>query len=299
PGRGSRSRREEVLRRTGLSHPLPDPEGGNDFGCAGRPRPRGAALRVRAGPPTAGHPGTGPKPPDLQIRPHRRRRCGGDDLDAFGRQDPVVGVLLTRRRCARPRLHRTGADGGGHSVRRSADRDRRRQGETLRTRRALFRGGADPLPSSSPPHLPRRRAHPADSSDRPPRPCRNDRDRRPMNMTNDNSSRAETKEGTAEVVSVPAESVSPDTVEKYDRESRTRDVWSTKWSLPLTAFAVGLSLYQIYYALFGGPPTLVHRGIHVGAILVLCFAIQRFRLGETRRTPPWYDWLFMAGSIAI
>jgi TRAP transporter 4TM/12TM fusion protein len=120
-----------------------------------------------------------------------------------------------------------------------------------------------------------------------------------MNMTNDNSSRAETKEGTAEVVSVPAESVSPDTVEKYDRESRTRDIWSTKWSLPLTAFAVGLSLYQIYYALFGGPPTLVHRGIHVGAILVLCFALQRFRLSEKRRTPPWYDWLFMAGSIAI
>src|SRR5699024_6942058 len=87
----------------------------------------------------------------------------------------------------------------------------------LWTRRALPRGAVAPLPSSPPPHLPRRRAHPADSSDRPPRPCRNDRDRRPMNMTNDNSSRAETKEGTAEVVSVSAESVSPDTVEKYDR----------------------------------------------------------------------------------
>lgn len=97
----------------------------------------------------------------------------------------------------------------------------------------------------------------------------------------------------------PTEAVSSDTVEKYDRESRTRDIWSTKLALPLTVFAVGLSLYQIYYALFGGPPTLVHRGIHVGAILVLCFAVQRFRLGETRRTPPWYDWLFMAGSIAI
>src|SRR5699024_1834113 len=198
-----------------------------------------------------------------------------------------------------PRLHRTCANGGRHSARRPAARDRRRQGKTLRTRRALPRGAVDPLPSSSPPHLPRRRAHPADSSDRPPRPCRNDRDRRPMNMTNDNSSRAETKEGTAEVVSVSAESVCPDTVEKYDRESRTRDAWSTNWSLPLTAFAVGLSLYQIYYSLFGGPPPLVHRGILVGAILVLCFAIQRFRLSEKRRTPPWYDWLFMAGSVAI
>lgn len=95
------------------------------------------------------------------------------------------------------------------------------------------------------------------------------------------------------------EAVSTETVEKYDRDSRTRDIWSTKLGLPLTVFAVGLSLYQIYYALFGGPPTLVHRGIHVGAILVLCFAVQRFRLGEDRKTPPWYDWLFIAGSIAI
>ena len=95
----------------------------------------------------------------------------------------------------------------------------------------------------------------------------------------------------------PPESI--ETVEKYDRESRTRDIWSTKWALPLTVFAVGLSLYQIYYALFGGPPTLVHRGIHVGAILVLCFAVQRFRLRETRSTPPWFDWLCIAGSIAI
>ena len=95
----------------------------------------------------------------------------------------------------------------------------------------------------------------------------------------------------------PPESI--ETVEKYDRESRTRDIWSTKWALPLTVFAVGLSLYQIYYALFGGPPTLVHRGVHVGAILVLCFAVQRFRLRETRSTPPWFDWLCIAGSIAI
>lgn len=97
----------------------------------------------------------------------------------------------------------------------------------------------------------------------------------------------------------PTEAVSTETVEKYDRDSRTRDIWSTKLGLPLTVFAVGLSLYQIYYALFGGPPTLVHRGIHVGAILVLCFAVQRFRLGEDRKTPPWYDWLFIVGSIAI
>ncbi|HCG56889.1 MAG: TRAP transporter permease [Brevibacterium sp.] len=103
----------------------------------------------------------------------------------------------------------------------------------------------------------------------------------------------------AEARIAPEQASSTDAVEKYDRESRTRDVWSTKLALPLTIFAVGLSLYQIYYALFGGPPTLVHRAIHVGAILVLCFAVQRFRLGEKRRTPPWYDWLFIAGSIAI
>ena len=93
--------------------------------------------------------------------------------------------------------------------------------------------------------------------------------------------------------------VSNETVEKYDRESRTRNLWVTKWSMPVTVLAVALSLYQIYYALFGGPPTLVHRGIHVAAILVLCFAVQRSHLKETRSTPPWYDWVFMIGSIAF
>lgn len=92
---------------------------------------------------------------------------------------------------------------------------------------------------------------------------------------------------------------SNETVEKYDRESRTRDLWNTAWAKPVTVLAVALSLYQIYYALFGGPPTLVHRGIHVAAILVLCFAVQRSHLKEKRSTPPWYDWVFMLGSIAF
>lgn len=120
-------------------------------------------------------------------------------------------------------------------------------------------------------------------------------------MSNEDRPTAGSPDALTEVAApvASAEAVSPDTVEKYDRETRTRDLWSTRWALPVTVFAVGLSLYQIYYALFGGPPTLVHRGIHVGAILVLCFAVQRFRLGEKRRTPPWFDVLCMAGSIAI
>ena len=85
-----------------------------------------------------------------------------------------------------------------------------------------------------------------------------------------------------------------ETLEKYDRESRTRDVFSTWLAWPVGVVAVSLSVYHIWTALFGGPPTLVHRAIHVSAILVLAFALYRPYAKEKRATTPWFDYILIA-----
>ena len=90
-----------------------------------------------------------------------------------------------------------------------------------------------------------------------------------------------------------------ETLEKYDRESRTRDVFSTWLAWPVGVVAVSLSVYHIWIALFGGPPTLVHRAIHVSAILVLAFALYRPYAKEKRATTPWFDYILIAASASV
>ena len=56
---------------------------------------------------------------------------------------------------------------------------------------------------------------------------------------------------------------------------------------------------SMYIALFSGPPQLVHRAIHVSAILVLCFALYRPTRKQGKATVPWYDWILVAISASI
>lgn len=62
-------------------------------------------------------------------------------------------------------------------------------------------------------------------------------------------------------------------VDKYDVESRTRTFKSILMLRIITIFAVFVALYHLYTAYFGTPPTLIHRSIHVSAILILIFLI--------------------------
>ncbi|MCX0276836.1 TRAP transporter permease [Nocardia zapadnayensis] len=96
-----------------------------------------------------------------------------------------------------------------------------------------------------------------------------------------------------------AEVVDQETLEKYDRESRTRKVETTFLKWPVTIVAVALSVYHVWTALLGAPPTLVHRSIHVAAILVLAFSIYRPYQKEKRHTIPWFDYLLIVASAAV
>ena len=50
-----------------------------------------------------------------------------------------------------------------------------------------------------------------------------------------------------------AEVVDQETLEKYDRESRTRKVETTFLKWPVTIVAVALSVYHVWTALLGAP----------------------------------------------
>ncbi|QQU86306.1 TRAP transporter permease [Corynebacterium propinquum] len=84
----------------------------------------------------------------------------------------------------------------------------------------------------------------------------------------------------------------PDVGEKlgqFDRESRTREFSSPVTHWIFIAFAVLVSLYHMYIAYFGAPPALLHRSLHVGAILMLCFAMYPAHKKASRQQIPPYD----------
>lgn len=62
-------------------------------------------------------------------------------------------------------------------------------------------------------------------------------------------------------------------LEQYDPDAATRKFTRRPIALLISAIAVALSLYHMYTAYFGAPPTLIHRNIHVSVILVLCFLL--------------------------
>lgn len=87
-------------------------------------------------------------------------------------------------------------------------------------------------------------------------------------------------------------------LEQFDRESRTREFSSPVTHWVFIAFAVLVSLYHMYIAYFGAPPALLHRSLHVGAILMLCFAMYPAHKKASRGSIAIYDYLLIIASAA-
>lgn len=60
---------------------------------------------------------------------------------------------------------------------------------------------------------------------------------------------------------------------KFDAESRVRSVSWKPLGLLLTGVAIFISVYHMYTAYFGAPPTLIHRSLHVSMMLFLVFML--------------------------
>ncbi|UQV60249.1 TRAP transporter permease [Corynebacterium propinquum] len=85
-------------------------------------------------------------------------------------------------------------------------------------------------------------------------------------------------------------------LEQFDRESRTREFSSPVTHWVFIAFAVLVSLYHMYIAYFGAPPALLHRSLHVGAILMLCFAMYPAHKKASRQRIAPYDLVLIVAS---
>ena len=91
-------------------------------------------------------------------------------------------------------------------------------------------------------------------------------------------------------------------MEKFEKESRTRN-FEAKW-LKNVIYVICLlfTLYHLAYASGIRALQMVnikHHAIHVGLILILGFALYPEFKKSSRKKIAWYDWIFIALSIAM
>ena len=84
-------------------------------------------------------------------------------------------------------------------------------------------------------------------------------------------------------------------LEKYDRESVTRNLKSKSVSKIIAVIAVLYSLFHVYITFFP-LPTLIQRSIHVAVGCALVFLIYPPAKNSSRSTVAWYDWLWFLAA---
>lgn len=99
----------------------------------------------------------------------------------------------------------------------------------------------------------------------------------------------------------PLDNKTQEILEKYNKESRTRS-FNSKWLvLTISALAASLSMYHLLTSYFGTPVTLVHRAIHLSAILALTYLLYPASAKLSRGKLHWWDLILalLACSTAI
>lgn len=79
-------------------------------------------------------------------------------------------------------------------------------------------------------------------------------------------------------------------LEKYDRDSTTREFKSKKMAILVSIIAISYSLFHIYIV-FNPIPTLQARAIHVAVGLALIFLLYPIFKKSDRTKVPFYDWI--------
>ncbi len=89
------------------------------------------------------------------------------------------------------------------------------------------------------------------------------------------------------------------TLEKIDRESRTRSFVSPAVGQAFKVFCIIVTVYHLVFAAgLWTPRTLQHRAIHVAMMLILAFALYPATKKASRAKIAWYDYILMALSAA-
>ncbi len=99
-----------------------------------------------------------------------------------------------------------------------------------------------------------------------------------------------------------SEDAGAEIMEKYEKESRTR-TFDQEWIRKAIYFVcLAFTLYHLAYASGIRALQMVnikHHAIHVGLILVLGFALYPAYKKASRQKIAWYDWVFVALSVAM
>lgn len=88
-----------------------------------------------------------------------------------------------------------------------------------------------------------------------------------------------------------------DILEKYDRESITRQVQNRFQRGLIAAIAIGYSLFHLYIT-FYPMPTLLQRAIHVAVGCALIFLVYPPSKRSKRERIAWFDWLWVIAAAA-
>lgn len=90
---------------------------------------------------------------------------------------------------------------------------------------------------------------------------------------------------------------SQEILEKFDRESVTRQPSSQTIRWLIAAIAIFYSLFHLYMT-FYPMPTLIVRSIHVAVGAVLIFLVYPPTQKSSRSKVAWFDWLWIAAALA-
>ncbi|SFX55912.1 TRAP transporter permease [Marinospirillum alkaliphilum] len=85
-------------------------------------------------------------------------------------------------------------------------------------------------------------------------------------------------------------------LEKFDRQSVTRNLTNRPLALLVTGLAIAYSLFHLYITYYP-LPELLQRATHVGIGLALIFLLYPARKGSRRDSVPLTDWLWVLASI--
>lgn len=98
---------------------------------------------------------------------------------------------------------------------------------------------------------------------------------------------------------VEPEIASRETLEKYDRESLTRDGLPRAWMMAIGAICVLLALFHLYTSFAGPLVDVVQRSIHLYTLLGLTFILFPLMRSSARDRVPWIDVVLAVVSFAI
>jgi TRAP transporter 4TM/12TM fusion protein len=88
-------------------------------------------------------------------------------------------------------------------------------------------------------------------------------------------------------------------LEKFEKESKTRNFQNPHLAKSIYLIAIVIALYHFITSFIGYPPTHLHRSLHVAMMSFMTFFLYPATKKSSRTTIPWYDIVLAVASLAV